>query len=136
MHWNTRQRPLNSQKLNMRQKKCVFGPNLANLNQRNKSHKHILGKECAALIKDLISKYPDANFFFDETPVGGEDGIPPEDLKAFAKNVSPSRVLWVACDHNHPEKEDLEPGLTILFFKICWQLEQSLYFKAFNLKLL
>ena len=60
---------------------------------------------------DLISKHRGANFFFDEAPVGGPDGIATQDLKALAEKISPKRFFWVACNHNHPEKEDLEPGI-------------------------
>ena len=61
-------------------------------------------------MENLILKSPDANFFFDETPIGGLDGISPEDLKAFAKKISPKNFFWIASHHNHPRKEDLEPG--------------------------
>lgn len=72
--------------------------------------KLFLGKERASKLEDLILKFPDANFFFDEAPIGGPDGISPEDLKGFAKNLSRQNVFWIACHQNHPKKEDLQPG--------------------------
>ena len=69
-----------------------------------------LGEKRLARLKHLIRINPDANIFFDETPIGGPDGIHPDDLKALANEISPENIFWIACNYNHPKKEDLEPG--------------------------
>ena len=75
-----------------------------------KIYEALLGKERLTKIEDLLAKFPDANIIWDEAPIGGPDGIHPKDLKALAKSISPKNVFWIACNHNQPKKEDLEPG--------------------------
>ena len=69
-----------------------------------------LGEKRLDKLKELIRINPNANIFCDETPIGGPDGIHPNDLKALANEISPGNTCWIACNHNHPKKEDLEPG--------------------------
>ena len=74
----------------------------------------------------MLAKFPDANIIWDEAPIGGPDGIHPKDLKALAKSISPRNVFWIACNHNQPKKEDLEPGNCLPFDVIVFINEQHL----------
>ena len=61
-------------------------------------------------MEELIKKYPEASVIWDEAPIGGPQGIHPNNLKALAKKISPQKTFWIACNHNQPRKEDLLPG--------------------------
>ena len=68
------------------------------------------GKTFASLLENLILKFPRANFFFDEAPIGGLDGINLADLMALAKKLSPQNHFWIASSHNSPIEGDHKSG--------------------------
>ena len=75
----------------------------------------LLGKERLAELEDLMKEFSDANILWDEAPIGGPEGIPPSNLKALAKRISPQKTFWIACNHNQPRKEDLKPDNCLNF---------------------
>ena len=77
---------------------------------RNIPTAKILGKDLENQLTTIFEKNPEANFFFDETPVEGSSGISMEFLKHFSRNIP---LLWIACNATSTKKtlkDRLEAG--------------------------
>ena len=78
---------------------------LANLN--------ISAQELQEKMTELLDQNQEANFFCDETPIGGLKGVPIDFLISFSEGVKRESFFWLACNNRWPTKTELEKGKVI-----------------------
>ena len=62
---------------------------------------------------ELLDQNQEANFFCDETPIGGLKGVPIDFLISFSEGVKRESFFWLACNSRWPTKTELEKGKVV-----------------------
>jgi hypothetical protein len=73
-----------------------------------------LGKTLELKLTKLAQDHPKANFFCDETPIGGREGLSTNFLINFStERIEKNIFLWIACNYKKPlpmDQEKLKSG--------------------------